>query len=692
MVSIATPFSDIQNHWARLFITALAQRRIVNGLPNGTYRPDNSVTRAEFAAIIANAFGTVSKKRQYVPFVDVPTNYWAAAAIQAAYEKAFLSGFPDKSFRFANRITRVEVLVSLVGGLEIGTKVKPDLLSQLPQIYQDSVQIPGYGRNQVAIATSAGLVVSFPNIKLLNPNLAATRADVAVIIYQALVYLGQAEKIASSYLVQPPIPTPIPVPIPTPTPTPIPTPTPAPIGTVRVNHSREFRGAWVASVWNSNWPSKAGLSVAQQKAELSEIISKLQALNFNALIFQVRPEGDALYESKLEPWSGWITGTQGQAPEPFYDPLAFAIAECHKRNIELHAWFNPYRASTSTNPAKTVRPHIAATNPESVYLWKTQRWMDPGLKIVQDRAYNVILDVVKRYDVDGIHLDDYFYPYPIEGQPFPDDKTYAVYKAAGGTLNLGDWRRDNVNRMVQRLWQGIKLTKPDVKFGISPFGIYRPGQPTGITGLDAYNVLYADSKKWLAEGWIDYIAPQLYWRTDQPQQSYSALLQWWTQVNTKQRHVYAGNNLTEPSNKSRESDEIEKQVKFSRSQAGRLSLGNIFFNVGVLTENSQGIADKFQNLLYNKPALVPTLSWQDTTPPPPPIQLQVNNRKLSWQPGDNQPVRSWTLYRQTGDTWTIGRILSAGTTFATVQQAGTYAVCAVDRLANESVGTVITVS
>ncbi|MEH2310950.1 MAG: family 10 glycosylhydrolase [Nostoc sp.] len=696
MVSITTPFSDIQNHWARLFITALAQRGIVSGSPNGTYRPDNSLTRAEFAAIIAKAFPTVTKKRQYIPFVDVPTNYWAAAAIQAAYEKAFLSGFADKSFRFANRITRVEVLVSLVVGLEIASKVKPDLLSALPEIYQDSVQIPEYGRNHIAIATSAGLVVSFPNVKLLNPNLAATRADVAVIIYQALVYLGEIEKIPSSYIVKPPIPIPIPIPIPTPTPTPtptpIPTPTPTPVGSVRINHSREFRGAWVVSVWNGDWPSIAGLSVAQQKAELSEIISKLQALNFNALIFQVRPEGDALYESKLEPWSAWITGTQGKAPEPFYDPLAFAIAECHKRNIELHAWFNPYRASTSTDPAKTVRPHIAVTNPESVYLWKTQRWMDPGLKVVQDRAYNVIIDVVKRYDVDGIHLDDYFYPYPIEGQSFPDNKTYAAYKAAGGTFSLGDWRRDNVNKMVQRLWLGIKATKPDVKFGISPFGIYRPGQPAGITGLDAYNVLYADSKKWLEEGWIDYIAPQLYWRTDQPQQSYFALLKWWTQVNTKQRHVYAGNNLTEPSNKSRESDEIEKQVKISRSQAGQLSLGNIFFNLAVLRENSQGIADKFQSLLYNKPALPPTLSWQDTTPPPPPIGLQVNNRKLSWQPGDNQPVRSWTLYRQTGDTWTIQRILSAGTTFATVQLAGTYAVCAVDRLANESVGIVITVS
>ncbi|MBE9036821.1 glycoside hydrolase family 10 protein [aff. Roholtiella sp. LEGE 12411] len=684
MVSTSTSFSDIQNHWTRRFIEALVGRRILNGYPNGIFRPDNSLTRAEFAAILTNAFPTVTQKREYISFGDVPTNHWAAAAIQTAYEKGFISGFPDKTFRPNNRITRIEVLVSLVSGLGIATKIKPNLLSALPQIYQDAAQIPEYGRNQIAIATSAGLVANFPNIKLLNPNLAATRSDVAVIIYQALVYLGEAEKIASVYLIVPPIVTPTPS-------TPTPTPTPIPLGSVRVNHSREFRGAWVAAVWNSNWPSKAGLTVAEQKAELTEIITKLQALNFNALIFQVRPEGDALYASQLEPWSAWITGTQGKAPEPFYDPLELAIAECHKRNIELHAWFNPYRAKTSIKGSPNVRPHIAITNPEVVYQWGNQLWMEPGAKIVQDRSYNVILDVVKRYDVDGIHLDDYFYPYPIEGKSFPDDQTYAAYKAAGGTLNIGDWRRDNVNKMVQRLWQGIKTTKPHVKFGISPFGIYRPGQPPGITGLDAYSVLYADSKKWLEQGWIDYIAPQLYWRTDQTQQSYSALLKWWTQVNTKQRHVYAGNNLTEPSNKSRESDEIEKQVKISRSQAGQLSLGNIFFNLGVLTENSQGIADKFQSLLYNKPALPPTLSWQNTPPPPPPTGLQVNNRKLSWQPGDNQPIRSWTLYRQSGDTWTIQRVLSAGTTFATVQP-GTYAVCAVDRLANESAGVVISVS
>lgn len=688
MVSTSTPFSDIQNHWASLFITALAQRGIVSGLPNGTFRPDNSLTRGEFAAIITKAFAKVPKKRQYVPFVDVSSKYWAAAAIQTAYEKGFLSGFPDKRFRPDNRITRAEVLVSLVTGLELAAKLKPELLTELPKIYQDAAQIPEYAKNQIAIATSANLVSSFPNTKLLNPNLAATRGDVAVFTYQALVYLTEAQKIASAYLISPPTPT-TPTPT-TPTPT-TPAPTTPTLNTVKVSHRREFRGAWVASVWNGDWPSKTGLSVSEQQAELIEIIKKLQLLNFNALILQVRPEGDALYSSQLEPWSAWITGTQGKAPEPFYDPLEFAIAECHKRNIELHAWFNPYRAKTSIKGSPNVSPHIAITNPEVVYQWGNQLWMEPGAKAVQDRAYNVIIDVVRRYDIDGIHLDDYFYPYPIDGQSFPDNKTYAAYKSGGGTLSLEDWRRENVNQMVLRLYQGIKATKPQVKFGISPFGIYRPGQPPGIAGLDAYNVLYADSKKWLTQGWVDYLAPQLYWRTDQPKQSYEALLKWWTEANTKQRHIYAGNNIAQLDGKAWKYDEIDKQVKLTRNLAGNFSLGNIFYSMSSLNENRQDIFDNFQNSLYPQPALVPTMSWQNATPPAPPKDLQVSNRKLKWQDGDDQPVRSWTLYRQTGDTWILQRILSAGTTFATVQP-GTYAVCAVDRLANESAGVVITVS
>lgn len=666
MVS-TTRFSDTKNHWASLFIEALTARRIFNGYPDGTFRPNNSVTRAEFAAIVAAVFNT-SVKRQYINFTDIPANFWATGAIKEAYETGFLSGFPDKTFRPSNQISRGDVLVSLVNGLEMSSKIQPDLLDRLPQIYQDAASIPAYGRNQIAIATSAGLVASFPNTKLLNFANAATRGDVAAIIYQALVYLGQVEKIASAYIV-------------------VPSTSP----TVRVSHTREFRGAWITTVWNSDWPSKAGLSTTQQQNELVAILTRLQELNFNAVILQVRPEGDALYASELEPWSAWLTGTQGEAPEPFYDPLQFAIVEAHKRNIEVHAWFNPYRAKTSIKSGSNVRPHIAVTNPEVVYQWGNQLWMDPGLKIVQDRAYNVILDVVRRYDIDAVHLDDYFYPYPIQGQSFPDNKTYAAYKAAGGQLTLNDWRRQNVDQMVLRLSQGIKATKPYVKFGISPFGIYRPGQPPGITGLDAYSVLYADAKKWLEQGWLDYIAPQLYWRTDQTQQSYPVLLKWWTEINSQRRHIYAGNNIGQLDGKAWKNEEIEKQVKISRNQAPELSLGNIFFSVGSIIENRQDISDTFQNTLYSQPALVPTMSWRSTTAPQPPKELQVNNRRLSWQPGDNQPVRSWTLYRQSGPNWTLQRVLSAGTTFATVQP-GTYAVCAVDRLANESQGVVISVS
>ncbi|MBD2628504.1 glycoside hydrolase family 10 protein [Trichormus variabilis] len=674
MVSTSTSFSDIQNHWARLFVQALVQRRIVNGYSNGTFRPNNPVTRGEFAAIIGSVF-TPTKKREYVSFKDVDETYWAKNAIKKVYETGFLVGYPDQTFRPNDTISRGDVLVSMINGLEIAAQVAPDLVSKLPQIYQDAAVISSYAINQIAIATRVGWVANYPNIKILNPQMAATRAEVAVMVYQALVYLGKAEKIASDYVVVPP----------SSDNTKPPTP-----NTIRVNHRREFRGAWVTTVWNSDWPSKAGLPVEQQKAELLEIIKQLQSLNFNALVLQVRPEGDALYSSQLEPWSAWITGTQGKAPEPFYDPLEYAIAECHKRNIELHAWFNPYRAKTTLKSGSNVRPHIAVTNPEVVYQWGNQLWMDPGAKIVQDRAYNVIIDVVSRYDLDAIHLDDYFYPYPISGQSFPDSKTYAAYKSNGGTLNLEDWRRENVNQMVLRLSQGIKKTKSHVKFGISPFGIYRPGQPAGIFGLDPYNVLYADSKKWLQEGWIDYLAPQLYWRTDQTQQSYEVLLKWWTETNTKQRHIYAGNNIGQLDGKVWKNEEIQKQILISRNLAGKFSLGNIFFSMSSIKDNRQGIADQFKSY-YPLPALVPTMSWQNTTPPPPPKNLKFANGKLNWQPTDNQPVRSWTLYRQTTNNWTIQRILSTGTTFATVQP-GTYAVCAVDRLGNESAGLVMTVT
>jgi hypothetical protein len=381
MVASPPRFSDIQNHWARLFLEGLATRGIISGFGDGTFRPDRAMSRAEFAALLQKAF-TQPKKRQYVPFTDVPANFWGAPAIQKAYETGFLSGYPGNIFRPEASISRLEVLISLVSGLEIPANSAEALNVSLPELYQDAAQIPTYALEKIKAATGAGIVVKYPNLKQLKPLEAATRAEVVAFVYQALVYLRTVPPLASDYIVR------------------------VRPKTVTVSHRREFRGVWVASVWNIDWPSQRGLSVEQQKSELIQILDRIQSLKFNTIILQVRPAGDALYASQLEPWSEWLTGTQGQAPDSLYDPLEFAIAESHRRNIELHAWFNPYRAGISSQRSPNVRPHIAVTHPEYVYSYGTNRWMDPGAQVVQDWTYNVILDVVRRYDVDGIHLDD----------------------------------------------------------------------------------------------------------------------------------------------------------------------------------------------------------------------------------------------------------------------------------------------
>lgn len=647
-------FSDIQTHWARSFIEGLAQRGIVRGFPDGSFRPEQGVNRAEFAVMLQTAFprrGT----RPYTPFVDVPANHWAIEAIRWSSETGFLSGFPGQQFRPNEKIARSHALVSLVGGLGLTTSETVSL----PTVYEDAGQIPDWAKSSIAIATIKSIVVNHPALRRLRPTQPTTRAEAAAFIYQCLVFLEQVPSIASPYIVQ------------------------WSGQTVRVGHRREFRAAWVTSVWNKDFPSRAGLSAQQQQAELVAILNQLHASNFNAVLLQVRPEGDALYQSAIDPWSHWLTGTQGKSPG--YDPLAFAIAQCHQRHMELHAWFNPYRARTSRNTVN-VSPHLAVTNPEVVYPWGNQLWMDPGAKVVQDRTYNAILDVVRRYDVDGIHLDDYFYPYPIAGQTFPDDRTYQAYRAGGGTLSLGDWRRNNVNQLVQRLASGIRAAKPQVKFGISPFGIYRPGQPPQIEGLDAYDQLYADALKWLQQGWLDYIAPQLYWRIDPPAQSYPVLLDWWAANNPQQRHIYVGNNLAQLDGKAWDLREIDRQIELTRQRGSRLALGNIFFSMNAIQANVQGVGDRFRTTTYRAPALAPVLPWLAPDPPSPPTGVRVNNGRLVWNAAP-ATIRSWSLYRQTGDQWTLQQILPAATQAVTLL-SGVYALCAVDRLSQESLGVV----
>jgi uncharacterized lipoprotein YddW (UPF0748 family) len=660
-VSTQTPtFSDIQNHWAKAFIEALAAQGIISGFPDNSFQPDVVVNRAQFAALIANAF-QFTQIRQPIAFSDLAAGFWALSAINKAYTMGFLSGYPNQQFRPNAGITKAQTLVALVNGL----KLQGANNINLANFYQDWSSIPSYATTQVAIATAKGMVVNYPDLKRLDPNKSATRAEVAAIIYQALVQLGRMPRLASNFIV--------------------PSPRPA---TVKVSHQREFRGVWVSSVWNLNWPSRRGLSSSEQQQEWIALCDRVAALNLNAIVLQIRAEGDALYPSGLEPWSVWLSGTPGKPPEPFYDPLAFAIAECHKCNLEFHAWFNPYRAKTSSQTPPNLLPHLESLYPNAVYSYGTQRWMDPGLKVVQDRIYNVILDVVRRYEVDGIHLDDYFYPYPIPNETFPDQTTYQAYKDAGGTLSLNDWRRDNVNAIVQRLSQGIHALKPYVKFGVSPFGIYRPGQPPGIQGLDQYDQVFADPKKWLEQGWLDYISPQLYWRIDETAQSYATLLKWWTDNNPKNTQIYVGNNLRKLGEPNWTFNEFERQIEITRSFAAKQALGNIFFSVKVFMDNVENVNQQFQQQLYAQPALVPVIPTLKAAPPPLPTGVRAIGDKLLWNVASVDFIRAWTLYRQNGDRWQLVAIFPAATT-TTAIAPGIYALCAVNEIAEESEGVTV---
>ncbi len=305
---------------------------------------------------------------------------------------------------------------------------------------------------------------------------------------------------------------------------------------------REFRAAWIATVANIDWPSEPGLPVEAQKDELRALLDEAEALNLNAVIFQVRPHADALYDSPHEPWSFYLTGEQGRPPSPCYDPLQFAVEEAHARGLELHAWFNPYRAGHPADSSTLADTHLKNRQPSWVRAYGDYLWLDPGHPDVQDHTHRVIMDVVRRYDIDGVHFDDYFYPYPSydEGASFPDSASWARAQHDGWDGSRDDWRRDNVDRLVERVYRSIKDTKPHVKFGISPFGIWRPDHPPGTEGFDAYAALYADARRWLREGWVDYLTPQLYYRLDQFGYSYPEMLRWWIEQNDEDRHIWPG--------------------------------------------------------------------------------------------------------------------------------------------------------
>ena len=464
--------------------------------------------------------------------------------------------------------------------------------------------------------------------------------------------------------------------------------------------SREFRAIWVATVANIDWPSKPGLNAWEQQGELIALLNKAVQLNLNAVILQVRPATDALYASKLEPWSEFLTAQMGRPPEPMYDPLVFAIDEAHKRGLELHAWFNPYRSHHPAGKSEISRNHVSVAQPELVRSYGRYLWLDPGDSAVRRHSVQVLLDVVKRYDVDGIHIDDYFYPYKERDSAgaiidFPDSVTWKRYVASGGKLARDDWRRNNVDVFVRDMYRETKKVKPWVKVGISPFGMWRPGFPPQIKGFDAYSELYADSKKWLNEGWLDYFTPQLYWPIARQDASYPVLLEWWISENTKKRNMWPGNftsRVGATGETSWKTQEILDQISTTRLTQG--AGGNVHFSAKVFMQNRDSIVDKLLAGPYASPALIPASPWLDSIAPRKPSAYLMKDSvtratTVTLVPTGTEKPWLWVVRYRYGPDWST-LILPGSQTWHMFDGGSESSppdavfVSAVDRLGNES--------
>lgn len=460
---------------------------------------------------------------------------------------------------------------------------------------------------------------------------------------------------------------------------------PSPTDTVPPPIVREMRGLWIATVANIDWPSRSTLTADQQRAELDDILDRAANAGFNAIFFHVRPAADAVYRSSLEPWAAMLTGSQGQ--DPGYDPLAYAIAGAHARGLELHAWINPFRAGNSKDSAALAPSHAFKTRRDLARVYGTQLWLDPGEPEVQDRVMRAVSDIVQRYDVDGIHADDYFYPYQENDAlgrliDFPDSGSYA---RSGSTLSRGDWRRSNVDRFVERLNREVHGLKPSIKVGFSPFGIWRPGNPASVNGLDAYATIYADSRKWLQQGWLDYLAPQLYWSIAAPQQSYPALLDWWIAQSSAGRHVWPGlaaYRVGDGTASAFSATEIPDQIRLTRTRAG--GTGHLLYNTTSTLKRASGAVAASIAPLYATRALVPASPWLDATPPAMP-SVSVSSRTISMSPGNAEAPRWWLVRARTSAGWTT-RILFGDQRLLTLDSAPERVlVTAVDQAGNASV-------
>ena len=464
--------------------------------------------------------------------------------------------------------------------------------------------------------------------------------------------------------------------------------------------AREFRAAWLSPVYGSgmsDWPSAPGLPAEQQKAELRALLDCARDAGLNTVVLHVRMAGDALYPTPLAPWSAFLSGKSGVAPEPFYDPLAFAVAEAHARGLQLHAWFNPFRAMLPNFVGAAARSHVTREHPEWVRRYGGETWIDPGEPAARRAVLATIVDVVKRYDVDGVHIDDYFYPYREtetirrrvgKGKrrhtvttrreiPFPDAATWRRYGAGHGWSDRDAWRRSNVDGLVKEMYAQVKKEKPWVMVGVSPFGIWRPGSPPGITGLDAYSEIYADSRRWLREGWMDYLAPQLYWALNGEQSRFRVLDRWWHSENVQGRHIWPGINTTRVGapRASWPASEIYAQVSAIRQgradaaasnipagagddgdAVGALdSPGHVHFRLGAICggDRRAPLATAMHEALYRDPAIVPAAPWLDARVPAAPSVTALGvTGMLSVVPADDTPVSWWLVqWREADGSW-----------------------------------------
>ncbi|MND41950.1 hypothetical protein D3C80_327090 [compost metagenome] len=467
---------------------------------------------------------------------------------------------------------------------------------------------------------------------------------------------------------------------------------------------RELRGVWVATVANIDWPSTSNLSATEQQDEFKYLLDHHKRTGINAIFGQVRPAADAFYAKSREPWSSWLTGQQGRAPYPAYDPLEFMVNECHKRGMEFHAWFNPYRATHKS--AKSVAyNHITKQKPEWFFNYGGQLLFNPGIPEVRQYIASVIMDVVRNYDVDGIHFDDYFYPYPEAGQYIADWNTFKKYP--NGFSTIEDWRRNNVDLLIAMVHDSIAAVKPYVKFGISPFGIWKNStqDPDGsdTRGGASYYNQFADSRKWLEEGWIDYMVPQVYFNIGHPRADFETISEWWA-ANAFGRHIYIGIGAyrigSDPA--WRRPMHMSDQIKFTREYED--IYGQVYFSSKSLIRNPMGFTDTLRKNYYRYPALLPTMPWIDSIPPHAPQHLAAEQTnpgvvKLTWETPekaiDGDTARGYVIYRITqgepfdaNDPRKIIGIVYDQTTFIDTEpktkQNYIYIVTSLDRMQNES--------